>query len=636
MHRSDARPWLTLALALLALGCSAGGNRPGSRADGSTTPPTGRDAGPSEFRCEPGASGCLGNLYYECGADGRSRAFETQCEEACDPTLRCVSCRPGTRRCDGTVSSFCAPDGRRWVSGRDCAEWGSTCNADGFCGDACADAERSSSNVGCEYWPTPLANTGELARDTFDYRVVVANPNDTPANVRVRRGTSEVWSGTISARGLQEISLPWIDEQSFGLGEGSWNSIVVANGAYRLTSDVPVIASQFNPFEYNVGDAFSYTNDATLLYPSHVLTGDYVGASYAPLSRMTGTEGGLGGSLSSIRYGGYVAVVGVSREPTRVEVTARGNVAADARGRFPATPVGGTFAFTLQQGEVAHIAAAPPPECGRSRPGFMEERDCETVFGMEMCDVFQTCREDQHDLTGTRIAADRPVAVFGGHVCAYVPTSAQACDHLEVMMPPMQSWGRSYVSAPMGDGSLAGVNVVRVLPAFEATTVTVSPPQGGVSGRTLSPGEYLEFEATTPFEVQGSSAILVAQYLRGQYATNPASDRGDPALTVLVPAEQYRSDYTFILPSSYNPSTNGQNHLLIVRSPGVPLTLDGGPVEASWQRIGAREIGVVLLDGGAHAISGAEPFGLVAYGLGSFTSYATPAGLNLTPITILF
>jgi hypothetical protein len=35
-------------------------------------------------------------------------------------------------------------------------------------------------------------------------------------------------------------------------------------------------------------------------------------------------------------------------------------------------------------------------------------------------------------------------------------------------------------------------------------------------------------------------------------------------------------------------------------------------------------------------INGTEPFGLVAYGLGSFTSYATPAGLNLTPITVLF
>ena len=48
------------------------------------------------------------------------------------------------------------------------------------------------------------------------------------------------------------------------------------------------------------------------------------------------------------------------------------------------------------------------------------------------------------------------------------------------------------------------------------------------------------------------------------------------------------------------------------------------------------EVGVILLEGGTHAISGTQPFGLIAYGLGSFTSYATPAGLNLEPITILY
>lgn len=627
----------TLLLLVTISACTAGGTRPPTPDPDGRVPP-GVDAGPSVFRCEPGTTGCLGNLYYECGPDGRSRSFETQCDDACDPMLRCVACRPGTRRCEGTVSMVCRTDGSGWVSGRDCAEWGGACGGDGFCGDACAEAERTSSNVGCEYWATPLANTAELDRTVFDFRVVVANPNDAAANVRITRAGAEVWSGTVDAHGLSEIPLPWIDAQSFGIGEGSWNSIVTPGGAYRITSDVPVIASQFNPFEYNVGSTFSYTNDATLLFPTHVLTGDYVGLSYAPLSRRTGSEGGIGGgSFDTIRYGGYVAVVGTSPEPTRVEVTARGNVAGDASGRFPATPSGGSFAFMLQQGEVVHIAAAPPPECGPGRPGFVEQRDCETVpiFG-EMCDIFQTCKEDQHDLTGTRIFADHPVAVFGGHVCAYVPTSAQACDHLEEQLPPIQSWGRAYVSAPMGDGSTNGVNIVRVLPAFESTTVTVTPPQGGVSGGTISPGTYLEFEVTSPFEVRGDRAILVAQYIRGQYATTPESARGDPAITVLVPAEQYRDEYTFILPSSYRPDTNGQNHLLIVRPPGLELMLDGAPVSATWQTIAGREIGVVPLAGGTHAIRGADAFGLVAYGLGSFTSYATPAGLNLEPITILY
>lgn len=638
IHRASL---LVLALVLAALPACTERNDTRPRRDGAVDDsgaPPGFDGGPPEFRCAPGATGCLGNLSYVCGADGRSRASETLCDSACDPELRCVLCRPGSRRCEGSVSMACATDGQSWTSGRDCSEWGSTCGGDGYCSDLCADAERTKSNVGCEYWPVPLANTTELDRTTFDYRVVVANPNDVVAHVRVRRGATEVFTGDVAAHGLREIALPWIDGQSFAVPEGSWTSFVTAGGAYRLTSDAPVIASQFNPFEYAVGATYSYTNDATLLYPTHVLTGDYVGVSWYPLSRTTSTTGfGGGGAPTSIRYPGYVAIVGTSREPTRVQVQARGAVAADAGGRWPATPTGGSFVFMLQQGEVAHITAAVPPQCAPGRPGFVEQRQCETVpFFGETCDVFQTCREQEYDLSGTRIIADHPVAMFGGHVCAYVPTSAQACDHLEVQVPPMQSWGRSFVSAPMGDGSITGTNIVRVLPAFDDTTITVSPPMGGTSGGTISPGSFLEFEATGPFEVTGTSAVLVAQYLRGQYATTPPAMRGDPALTVLVPDEQYREDYTFILPSSYNAGTNGQNHLLVVRPPGLALTLDGAPVTGTFVRIGAREVGVIALPGGTHAISADDPFGLIAYGLGSFTSYATPAGLNLEPITILY
>jgi hypothetical protein len=254
---------------------------------------------------------------------------------------------------------------------------------------------------------------------------------------------------------------------------------------------------------------------------------------------------------------------------------------------------------------------------------------------MGFCDIFDTCNEVDYDLTGSRISASSPIEVFGGHTCAYAPYTAQACDHLEEQMPPVETWGLDYVGAPMGDGGLTGMNIVRVIAAFPGTTVTVTPAQGGVAGGALEAGEYLEFQATSPFQVQGSSAVMVAQYIVGQYASDPPAARGDPALTVLVPAEQYRSDYTFILPTSYNAATNGQNHLLVIRPPGLAITLDGAALAATFAPIGGREIGVVLLEGGTHSIAAAEPFGVVAYGLGSFTSYATPAGLNLTSITVV-
>ena len=531
---------------------------------------------------------------------------------------------------------MCNADGSGYGFGRDCADWNVGCGSDGFCLDACADAERSASNVGCEYWPSPLANTTELSSTAFDFRVVVANPSPTPASVTITRGATTVTTATIAPGDSQAIVLPWVTGQSFAIAEGSWNSLVVADGAYRLRSDTPVIATQFNPFEYTDGSVFSYTNDASLLLPAHALTGRYVGASWLPLSRRTGTVDWTGSNYSSIRYPGYLAIVGVSPTPTTVTLVAGGEIAADVGGRIAHTARGGTLTFTINRGEVAHVTAAPPPECVAGRPGFNHTEQCETIpiFG-QTCDMFDTCGETGNDLTGTRITASGPIEVFGGHTCAYVPYSAQACDHLEEQLPPVETWGSDYVGAPLGDGGIAGQNIVRVIAAFDGTAVTVDPPQGGVGGGTLAAGEYLEFTATAPFHVTGTHAVMVAQYMVGQNTTTPAAARGDPALTLLIPAEQYRSDYTFILPTSYNAGTNGQNHLMITRPPGLAITLDGNPVTASFQAIGGREIGVVLLDGGTHHISAAMPFGLIAYGLGSYTSYATPAGLDLVPITVV-
>jgi hypothetical protein len=597
----------------------------------------GVDAGPPVFRCSPELQGCYGNVLYVCGADGMSRTMETPCPEQCDARLGCVTCRPGERRCSGTVSEVCVADGSGYVPGRDCADWSATCGGDGFCADMCADAERTSSNVGCEYWPVPLANTQELSPDLFDFRVVIANPNDVAATVRVMRGGAMVWTGTIDPRGLRDVPLPWIDGQSFEVATNSWSSFV-REGAYRLLSDVPVIVTQFNPFEYENGGMFSYTNDASLLLPAHVLTGRYVVASYMPLSRSFGTSGGFGGDeVDPLKLPGYVAIVAISPGTTTVSLSASGNIVADAGGRIRRTMRGGTLNFTLERGEVAHVMVEAPPDCTASRPGYTPLRDCTTdPFGGEICDIQDTCAERDFDLTGSRITADRPVEVFGGHTCAYVPWNSQACDHLEEQMPPVETLGREYVGAPLGDGSLSGTNVVRVIAGFADTEVTIDPPMGGMAGGTLNTGQYLEFEATRPFRVSATQGVMVAQYIRGQFATMPESMRGDPALTVLVPAEQYRSDYTFILPTSYNAGTNGQNHVLVIRPPGLAIQVDGAPIGATFQPIGGSEVGVVRLDGGTHRMEATEAFGIIAYGLGSFTSYATPAGLNLEPINILF
>ena len=104
-------------------------------------------------------------------------------------------------------------------------------------------------------------------------------------------------------------------------------------------------------------------------------------------------------------------------------------------------------------------------------------------------------------------------------------------------------------------------------------------------------------------------------------------------MTVLVPSEQYREDYVFVAPTSYNESTSGQNYLIITKLPGTELLMNGSAVSSAWQSAGGWELTTIPIAGGTHTITGSSPFGVMVYGLGITTSYVYPAGLNLEEIT---
>ena len=353
-----------------------------------------------------------------------------------------------------------------------------------------------------------------------------------------------------------------------------------------------------------------------------------------PLSRTRDVPFIIGRQRVSGSNPGYVAVVGITPEPTSVNVVVSAPIAADSLGRFPATSRGGTVTFEVRRGEVVHLVAAEPPECDNTRPGWEQEFLC--APGTPDCNAWlEFCLEAEYDLTGSRITSNHPIEVFGGHVCAYVPHSGQACDHLENQMPPLETWGQEYVSGPLGDPSSLQFNVVRITAAFDGTNITIDPPQDGVSSLTLNTGQWEQLNVDSPFRVSATNGIMVTQYLIGQHATEPAAPRGDPAMIVLPPSEQFRSDYTFVAPSSYNESVEGQSYLLLVRPAGLAITLDGRNVETTWTTVGENEVGIVPISGGTHQMDAEEQFGVLVYGMGQNTSYAYPAGLNLEEILLI-
>jgi hypothetical protein len=382
----------------------------------------------------------------------------------------------------------------------------------------------------------------------------------------------------VPAASVLVIDLPWVNEL-----KGGGASKVVIDGAYRLQSTQPITLYQYNPLDYQKGNSFSYTNDASLMVPVNAWTGDYWVA-------IRNTLNGLPG----------VYAVVASQDGTTVKVTpsATGKI-VNAGGGIAAN---GTGQVTLGEGDVLMVLSG----AGGGGP-------------------------DVSDLTGTHVEADKPVQVISAHQCTYVPWNVTACDHLEESNFPYETLAKEYiVTTPLvkalNQNPSLKARMVRVIATEDATTISYDPPQGGAPTALAKAGDYFEIAATDKdFKVTANYKIVVSEYMQGQQAGGNA---GDPAMTIAVPIEQYRLDYLFHAPTNYESS-----FVNITAPMAAKINVDGAPIPA-LTAIGGTGFGVARVQlsnagDGSHKIVGDLPFGVQVYGYGQYTSYWYPGGLDL-------
>ena len=118
-------------------------------------------------------------------------------------------------------------------------------------------------------------------------------------------------------------------------------------------------------------------------------------------------------------------------------------------------------------------------------------------------------RSTSEDYTGTYIRSSRPIAVYGGHECALVPTDTNFCDHIVAAIPPVGSLGSTFGIIPLAERHRAGC-IVRILAVQGGTSVETN--NRGME--TLTRGEFWEIDITddTAMIVTCSHPCLVAQY----------------------------------------------------------------------------------------------------------------------------
>ncbi len=491
-------------------------------------------------------------------------------------------CAPGLARCDGQTIETCSASGV-WERGAECdGAAGALCQGGG-CVDACEQAESSKSYIGCEYLSVITPNP---VSESFSFALVVGNPNPVAAEVTVHQGDRRVSRAKVDAGSVATIFLPWVPTLK---GGGLVDPIVERDGAYRVASTLPVYAYQFNPLEYASGisspsssptEAYSFTNDASLLLPVHTL-----GDEYLALSRR-----------SFDGASGFVSIV-AAEDDTQVTFTssARTRSGEGVEALMP----GETQTFELDAGDVVQILS-------------------------------RTDRVSDHtDLTGSRVVSDKPIAVFGGHQCTFIPDEVPACDHLEEQVLPLETWGRAVVAVstqPLRDGE---VNYWRVVSGTDDNAIAFEPSSIH-EPVTLDAGEFVEVGHAGGFRVAGSGRVGVAQFMVGQGVEG--NQVGDPSMGQGIPEEQLRSSYVFLVPSTYT-----RNWMTVFAPIDTDVRLDGMPIGA-LEPIEGTTLGFsrVIVGAGGHRVEseGGVRFGLTLYGVAAYTSYLYPGGLDLEPIPL--
>jgi hypothetical protein len=627
-----------------------------------------------------------------------------------------ADCFPRTTQCKDSKTQQTCNDTGAWTDTNCTTQPGMTSLAEclsGVCIDECADAVRAKSYFGCDYWTAISDNSvdgffkgkppagGQGTADSI-FAFVVSNRSEQPTVVEVWRHLNGapvlVKSVTVEGRnstskGLSTIYVPW---QSIGSNVGVYLSTTgLKRFGYRIKSTRPVTVYQFNPLDaVKSGKTctgtegqddtscnelvstnllfgpfgacktapgttqkrchyFTYSNDASLLLPAHILGTSYVAMSPEHLAtadkETTAPTGG---------FGAHLVVVGTQDGTT---VTIKSSARTSAGGTVAAIEKGASATITLNSYDVLQLGTT---DLGTNYIECGDDPYDANIFGSKK----KICRVD-NDFTGTVITSDKPVATFGGSACTIKPHTKAACDHVEEQLLPFNTWGKEFVAQQSHPLQLTGggfASTTQAAPDYwkivagcpaatcpNGTLITLSTPPAAAdvllpnrcatgslatNDCRLMGTQFMEFKSKASFKITADQPILVGQFFAGQGATSGLSAEGDPSFVILPPVEQWRGNYTVLsapaIKNNYLGLVYDESKVNSVLVDGIAVTgaalLSGTPFRVKNHPVaqGTHTIQVVPKPG----LSTFPGVGVTSYGFDSYVSYGYTGGLDLSTL----
>lgn len=264
-----------------------------------------------------------------------------------------------------------------------------------------------------------------------------------------------------------------------------------------------------------------------------------------------------------------------------------------------------------------------------------------------------------HDLSGTVLVGDTPIAVWGTHQCMNIPSTVGGCDGAHFQVPPLRALGQTYVAArPPNRGTQDEKPPWRIVAAIEGTQLTFDPPQVGAPSAPLHAGQVAFLDASGPFVVRSQDLrhpFFVSAHMTGANSPDVLQQAGDPESVPVVPTQQWQRGYTFAIEPTFATST-----LVVVRARGqnggfVDVELDcSGPLAFTTLVGSSGEFESARVDlqrlsapagacdfSGAHRLRSDGAFTATVWGTDTCdgkqppcgsVSYAFPVGMGVAPV----
>ncbi|MBL9101701.1 MAG: hypothetical protein JNL82_12130 [Myxococcales bacterium] len=502
------------------------------------------------------------------------------------------------------------------------------CQGGSYCIDAecvplspCEAAELLKGSEGCNFW---AVKTNLIAAANGScFAAFVANTWDQPVHINVEYGGAPLPASAIkipqgqgqniqygnydAVAGLppDEVAIVFLSRGPGGFPNCpvpagiAQEAHVVGTGygtAFRISTDFPVAAYQMLPYG---GGAVAATS-ATLLLPTSVWDTNYIAINAYTKSQAVAEANPL------------FAVVADEDGTT---VTLDPKVAVVAGNGVQGGPAQVPIMYNLNRGQFIQF----------SQP---------------------------QELTGSPLASNKRVGMFGGASCLNVPVGQLACDGAHQQIPPVKALGSSYAAVRYRNrGGQEETPPWRLVGAVDGTNLTYTPAKPAGAPDVLNLGQVVEFNSAGPFIVTSQDVdhpFYLAAYMTGG---QPFNGTGDPEWVNVTPIAQYLDKYVFFTDPTY-PETS----LVVIRNKkdGAFADVDlecSGPL-GGWQPLGADQewTRTTLVTGnfqnqggcsnGRQAMTSPNPFGVTVWGWGStasmfnsiYVSYAYPAGAAIKAI----